>query len=114
MFQIKSFEFSPIQENTYLLYNELNECIIVDPGCYFDDEKQTLHQFVNDNHLTPDFPSQGRRCRGFPAGGPDRRDRRLVQGHRQPALRDLDPLDGCHLRRPPSVDDGAHAPARSR
>ena len=53
MFQIKSFEFSPIQENTYLLYNELNECIIVDPGCYFDDEKQTLHQFVNDNHLTP-------------------------------------------------------------
>ncbi len=53
MFQIKSFEFSPIQENTYLLYNELNECIIVDPGCYFDDEKQTLHQFVNDNHLKP-------------------------------------------------------------
>ncbi len=55
MFQIKSFEFSPIQENTYLLYNELNECIIVDPGCYFDDEKQTLHQFVNDNHLTPNL-----------------------------------------------------------
>ncbi|MCY7292043.1 MAG: MBL fold metallo-hydrolase [Ferruginibacter sp.] len=53
MLQIKSFEFSPIQENTYLLYNEFNDCIIIDPGCYFDAEKETLVAFIYDNNLKP-------------------------------------------------------------
>ena len=33
MLKIKTFVFSPIQENTYLLYNEFNDCAIIDPGC---------------------------------------------------------------------------------
>ena len=53
MFQIKVFTFNPIQENTYLLYNEQNECIIIDPGCYFDDEKDQLKSFINLNKLEP-------------------------------------------------------------
>lgn len=53
MLTIKSFEFSPIQENTYILYNEFNDCIIIDPGCYFDDEKEELIAFITDNKLTP-------------------------------------------------------------
>lgn len=53
MLQIKSFEFSPIQENTYILYNEFNECIIIDPGCYFDEEKETLSGFIDDAGLEP-------------------------------------------------------------
>ena len=53
MLQIKSFEFSPIQENTYLLYNELNDCIIIDPGCYFDAEKEELVAFIHDHNLKP-------------------------------------------------------------
>lgn len=53
MLQIKSFVFSPIQENTYLLYNESNECIIIDPGCYFDAEKEELVAFIEDNNLKP-------------------------------------------------------------
>jgi hydroxyacylglutathione hydrolase len=51
--KIKSFVFSPIQENTYLLYNEFNQCVIIDPGCYFDAEKEELTQFITDNGLTP-------------------------------------------------------------
>jgi len=50
--KIKSFVFSPIQENTYLLYNEFNQCAIIDPGCYFDAEKEVLTQFIKDNSLT--------------------------------------------------------------
>lgn len=46
MFQIKNFVFSPIHENTYVLHNDLNECIIIDPGCYFDEEKQQLLDYV--------------------------------------------------------------------
>ncbi|MFC4262411.1 MBL fold metallo-hydrolase [Ferruginibacter yonginensis] len=53
MLTVKSFEFSPIQENTYVLYNEFNECIIIDPGCYFDSEKEALSQFITQKQLTP-------------------------------------------------------------
>ena len=37
MIQIKKFTFNPFQENTYLLINENNECIVVDPGCLVTD-----------------------------------------------------------------------------
>ena len=53
MFQIKEFTFNPVQENTYLLYNDKNECIIIDPGCYFDHEKEELKSFLLDNKLEP-------------------------------------------------------------
>ena len=53
MFQIKVFTFNPVQENTYILYNENRECIIIDPGCYFDTEKEELKSFINDHKLQP-------------------------------------------------------------
>lgn len=53
MLQIKVFTFNPVQENTYLLYNEHKECIIIDPGCYFDYEKDELKSFINLNKLEP-------------------------------------------------------------
>jgi hydroxyacylglutathione hydrolase len=53
MIKIKSFEFSPIQENTYILYNEFNECLVVDPGCYFDYEKEELANFIEKQGLKP-------------------------------------------------------------
>ena len=53
MLQVKTFVFSPIQENTYVLYNEQKECAIIDPGCYFDEEKEALKNFVDENGLKP-------------------------------------------------------------
>ncbi|MEO6220056.1 MAG: MBL fold metallo-hydrolase, partial [Ginsengibacter sp.] len=53
MLKIKVFTFSPIQENTYILYKEKGNAIIIDPGCYFEEEKQELKNFVTDNNLTP-------------------------------------------------------------
>jgi glyoxylase-like metal-dependent hydrolase (beta-lactamase superfamily II) len=53
MFQIKVLTFNPVQENTYVLYNEHNECIIIDPGCYFDAEKEELKSFIEKNQLRP-------------------------------------------------------------
>ena len=53
MFAVKVFIFSPVQENTYILYNERKDCIIIDPGCYYDDEKDALAFFVENNGLTP-------------------------------------------------------------
>lgn len=53
MFHVQQFVFSPIQENTYLLYDNHKNCIIIDPGCYFEEERLALSQFIQSNHLTP-------------------------------------------------------------
>ena len=53
MLKVKSFVFSPIQENTYLLYNEFNECLIIDPGCYFPEEQDELKAFITQSNLKP-------------------------------------------------------------
>lgn len=55
MIEIKKFSFNPIQENTYLLFDETRECIIVDAGCYFDDEKVELDNYISENNLKPVF-----------------------------------------------------------
>jgi hydroxyacylglutathione hydrolase len=53
MFQIKVLTFNPVQENTYVLYNEHDECIIIDPGCYFDKEKEEIKSFIVKKQLQP-------------------------------------------------------------
>lgn len=53
MFQIKVLTFNAVQENTYLLYNEFKECLIIDPGCYSDEEKEVLKNFIEKNGLQP-------------------------------------------------------------
>ena len=51
--QIEMFTFSPIQENTYLLWNEKGNALIIDPGCYFTQEQETLFNFIKDKGLKP-------------------------------------------------------------
>ncbi len=53
MLKVKVFIFNDIQENTYVLFNEHKECIIIDPGCYFPEEKEELQTFINKNLLLP-------------------------------------------------------------
>ena len=55
MLYLHSFEFSPIRENTYLLYNEHKDCIIIDPGCYDEEERGFLSDFISQKQLTPRF-----------------------------------------------------------
>lgn len=53
MLHIRSFTFSPIQENTYVLYNDEGLCAIVDPGCYFPQEREELAGFIEKKGLKP-------------------------------------------------------------
>jgi len=53
MIKVKTFTFNPVQENTYLLYNDQNKAIIIDPGCYFSAEQETLKKFIEDTKLEP-------------------------------------------------------------
>lgn len=49
--EIKIFQFNPIGVNTYVLYDETNECVIIDAGCFYHDEKEYLLNFILDNNL---------------------------------------------------------------
>ena len=51
--KIKSFTFNPFQENTYVVYDDTKECIIIDPGCYTEEERTTLKRFMSSEELNP-------------------------------------------------------------
>lgn len=51
MLQIKIFTFGPFQENTYLLWDETNEAVIIDPGNTSETDHQTLKNFIATNNL---------------------------------------------------------------
>lgn len=47
------FTFNPFQENTYILYDETGECVILDPGCINSKEEGQLVAFIEANDLNP-------------------------------------------------------------
>ena len=52
MLVIKEFQFNPFSENTYVVSdNETGECAIIDAGCYYADEQDTLSYYISDNKL---------------------------------------------------------------
>ena len=53
MINIKQFTFNAYQENTYVLFDETGECVIIDPGMYDGAEQNELVQFITAAELTP-------------------------------------------------------------
>ena len=53
MIQIKKFTFNPVQENTFIVYDETSECVIIDAGCYFENEREELDRFITQKQLKP-------------------------------------------------------------
>ena len=51
MIKIQSFTFNPFMENTYVLYDETKEAIVIDPGCYESQEHEVLKRFITDQSL---------------------------------------------------------------
>ena len=49
--KIKRFEFNMFPENCYVLWDETNEAVVIDPGCFYEEEKQTLKNFIIKNGL---------------------------------------------------------------
>lgn len=52
MSEVISFTYSPFQENTYIIFDETNESVIIDPGCLAQHEKEHLAAFVQSKNLT--------------------------------------------------------------
>ena len=53
MIEVITFTVNPIQENTYLLYDESKECVIIDCGCLTEREKSAVRNFIDENGLKP-------------------------------------------------------------
>lgn len=53
MLHVKSFTFNPVAENTYVLFNEHKQCCIIDPGCYFPEERDGLKTGIEKAGLEP-------------------------------------------------------------
>ena len=51
MLEVKKFVVNPLQENTFLLFDESKECIIVDAGFYYGEEEDEVDYFIERNEL---------------------------------------------------------------
>ncbi len=53
MITIQKFVFNTFQENSFLLYDETGDCILVDMGSYTVAEKKEVLNFIANNRLNP-------------------------------------------------------------
>lgn len=51
--KLEIFTFNPFEENTYVIYDESKQCIIIDPGCYDKAEQNELASFIETKNLKP-------------------------------------------------------------
>ncbi len=49
---IKQFEFNAFQENTFLIFDQYKNAVIIDPGFYSREEQQILSAFIEEERLT--------------------------------------------------------------
>ncbi len=53
MLTIKTFPFNLLQENTYVVSDETKECVIIDCGAYYGEERKALTNYINSEGLHP-------------------------------------------------------------
>ena len=51
MMNLEVLTNNPYQENTYILWDETKECVIIDPGMYTADEQNAVVNYIKDNNL---------------------------------------------------------------
>jgi glyoxylase-like metal-dependent hydrolase (beta-lactamase superfamily II) len=49
--EVHKLTYNPFQENTYVVSDKDKNCVIIDPGCYFQEEKEALKSFIVDNEF---------------------------------------------------------------
>lgn len=55
MIAIRNFIFNELEVNSFVLYDETKECIIVDPACNSEMQRRELFSFVDGNQLKTRF-----------------------------------------------------------
>ena len=49
--RIKKFEFNMFPVNCYILWDDTKEAVIIDPACFYEEEKQALKSFIDNEGL---------------------------------------------------------------
>lgn len=53
MMQVHRFTFNPIQENTYVVFDDSKQCVLIDCGNFYPKEDKELADFIYQHELTP-------------------------------------------------------------
>ena len=53
--ECKTFYFNALRTCCYVAYDATGNCVIIDPGCFGENEEQRLAHYLRDNQLTPKF-----------------------------------------------------------
>jgi len=53
MITVHSFCFNSFEENTYILFDETKECILIDPGNHLPEEDKILKDYIEAKQLNP-------------------------------------------------------------
>ncbi len=51
MLSIQTFTFNAFSENTFVVFDETREAVIIDPGCYSREEQKELTSFIENHNL---------------------------------------------------------------
>ena len=54
--KIKRFEFNMFPVNCYVLWDETKEAVVIDPGCFYEEEKQVRKKFILSSEMTEKQP----------------------------------------------------------
>ena len=55
MLSIQTFTFNAFSENTFVVFDETREAVIIDPGCYSREEQKELTSYIEGNDLKIKF-----------------------------------------------------------
>lgn len=53
MITVKKFVCNPLQENTYVVNDDSRECVVIDCGAFFNDERKAIVSYINTQQLKP-------------------------------------------------------------
>ena len=51
MITIKTFRFNLLQENTYVVSDETLDCVIIDCGAYYEEERKAITEYITGQNL---------------------------------------------------------------
>lgn len=53
MMKVRTFVCNMLQESCYIVSDDTNECVIIDCGAYYPEEKLAISNYIRENKLTP-------------------------------------------------------------
>ncbi|MCY1718826.1 MBL fold metallo-hydrolase [Prolixibacteraceae bacterium Z1-6] len=53
MIKIEKFVVNPLGENSFVISDDTGECIFIDPGFFYNEEKDEIRSYIAENNLNP-------------------------------------------------------------